>query len=156
MLAVVLKLVHVLAATLFLGAGIGSVFYKVRAYQSGELALIAFADREIVRADWLFTVPSGLLLPITGVAVAELYRLPLTTPWILTGLVGWALAGLTWLPAAFLQLRMRRLANDALARGATLGPDYHRAHRTWLALGAPSFLAALVTITAMVTKTTPF
>jgi uncharacterized membrane protein len=152
MLAVVLKALHVFAAMLFLGGGLGSVYYKIRAYQGGDLGVIAFCDREIVRADWLFTVPSGLTLPVTGIAIALLYGLPLTTPWILTGIVGWAVAGLTWLPAAFLQLRMRRLAAAALASGAPLDPAYHAAHRTWMLLGVPSFTAALVVIWAMVAK----
>ncbi|MBX7196833.1 MAG: DUF2269 domain-containing protein [Sandaracinaceae bacterium] len=156
MLAAVLKLVHVLAAMLFFGAGIGSVYYKVRSYQGGVIAVMAFCDREIVRADWLFTVPSGVILPLTGLGLVHVYHLPLTTPWILTGLAGWAIAGITWLPAAFLQIRMRRLSEEAQASGGTLGPDYHRAQRTWLLLGFPSFCAALLTIWVMVSKTTPF
>ncbi|MBZ0121122.1 MAG: DUF2269 domain-containing protein [Sandaracinaceae bacterium] len=100
MLPIVLKAVHVLSSMLFLGLGLGSVFYKVRAYRRGELAVVAFCDREIVLADWLFTVPSGIVLPVTGLWLATLYQLPLTTPWILAGLGGWAFAGLTWLPAA--------------------------------------------------------
>ena len=37
MLAVALKAVHIFAAMLFLGGGLGSVYYKIRAYQGGDL-----------------------------------------------------------------------------------------------------------------------
>lgn len=156
MLPIVLKAVHVLSSMLFLGLGLGSVFYKVRAYRRGELAVMAFCDREIVLADWLFTVPSGIVLPATGLWLATLYQLPLTTPWILAGLGGWAFAGLTWLPAAFLQIRMRTLSGLAARTGEALPPAYHRAHRVWMALGVPSFAAAMVALWAMIAKHAAF
>lgn len=156
MLPLVLKLVHIFASMFFLGFGMGSVFYKMRAYRTGDLGVLAFCDREIVRADWFFTVPSGILLPVTGVALVHLYRLPWTTPWVLIGLGGWALAGLTWLPAAFLQVRMRELVLKAHAEGAPLPDAYHRAHRTWMILGVPSFSAAMVVLWAMIAKAAAF
>ncbi|MCZ7681256.1 MAG: DUF2269 domain-containing protein [Sandaracinaceae bacterium] len=156
MLALVLKAIHVFASMLFLGLGIGSVFYKLRAYRSGDPAALAFCDREIVLADWLFTVPSGVLLPATGLWMAHLYRLPLTTPWILVGVGGWALAGLTWLPAAFLQIRMRGMSARALERGEPLPPAYRSAHRAWMTLGLPSFTAAMFVLWAMIAKAAAF
>jgi uncharacterized membrane protein len=134
----------------------GSVFYKIRAYQSRDVRVIAFADREIVRADWLFTVPSGIALPLSGGAMVHLHHLAWGTPWILIGLSGWAIAGLTWLPAAFLQIRMRRLALRAHADGTELPPEYHRAHRTWMLLGVPSFAAVMVVLWAMIAKAAAF
>ncbi len=157
MLPIFLKAIHLMAAMFFLGFGMGSVFYKIRAYQSGDLKVIAFADREIVRADWFFTVPSGLALPLTGAIMVELYHLPWSTPWIVIGLGGWAAAGLTWLPAAFLQMRMRDLVRRALAEERdTLPEGYHRAHRTWMMLGVPSFTAAMLVLWAMIAKAAAF
>lgn len=156
MLVLFIKTVYVVAAILFLGFGMGSVYYKLRAYSTRDAAVIAFADREIVRADWLFTVPSGFVLPLTGATMVHFYGLPWMTPWILTGLLAWAVAGLTWLPAAFLQLRMRALAASAHREGASLSIAYHRAHRAWMLLGVPSFLAAMTALFAMIAKTVAF
>lgn len=152
MLALYLKAIHVGAAILFLGTGLGSAFYKWRADRSGSVAVAAWAQRNVVLADWLFTVPSGIVLPGTGLWLAHLYGLPFTTSWVLFGIVGFAIAGLTWLPAAWIQLRMRRLADEALASGAPLPEEFHRLHRFWLALGVPSFGAAVATIWVMVGK----
>ncbi len=151
-----LKAVHVLAAVLFLGAGIGSAWYKLRADRSGDPRVIAWCQREIVLADWCFTVPSAVALPVTGLWLVDLYGLPLDTPWVLLGFAGWALAGGLWVPAAFLQLRMRRLADAALASGGGLGPDFHAANRIWLGLGFPAFAVAMATVWVMVAKYAAF
>ena len=57
-----LKATHVLFAMLYLGTGLGSAYYKLRAYASRDPQIIAFCDREIVRADWIFTVSSGVVM----------------------------------------------------------------------------------------------
>jgi uncharacterized membrane protein len=147
-----LKTVHVLAAILFLGTGLGSAWYKFRADRSGDLRVIAWCQREIVLADWLFTVPAAVLLPATAVGLVAVVGYPWSTPWILWGLGGYALAGVCWLPAVWLQLRMRRLADEALQRGEPLPPAFHRAARSWALLGVPSFLAALATLWVMVAR----
>lgn len=152
----VLKTVHVLGAVVFLGTGLGSAWFKLRAGRSGDLAVIAWTDREVVRADWIFTVPAGLTMPLTGLWMAWLLGLPWSTPWVAFGIGGYALAGLCWLPAAALQLRMRALSSQALSAGQPLPPAWHDAQRIWLVLGFPSFLAAVATVAVMVLKRLPW
>jgi uncharacterized membrane protein len=122
-----LKALHVLAACLFFGAGLASAWYKLRASRADSVAVVAWMDREVVLADWLFYA-----------------------------LIGYTAAGLTWLPAAALQLQMRQLSAEALAAGAPLPPDWFVAQRRWALLGLPSFLAAVSTLWVMVTKQVPF
>lgn len=153
MLALVVKWIHVMSAFAFLGTGAGSAWYKLRAWRSGDVRVVAWCDREIVRADWIFTIPSGVISPLTGFWLAYLYGMPLlATPWLLVGIGGFAVAGCAWVPAALLQIKMRRLAEAALASGGPLPDRYHRMQRAWLALGAPSFLAASFVVWVMVAK----
>ena len=147
-----MKLVHVLAAFLFLGTGFGSFFYKWLADRSGDVAVVLWCQRAIVLADWLFTVPSAIVLPITGLMLVSLYDMPLTTRWVLVGFAGYAVAGLTWLPAAWAQLRMRALAQKAYDEGTELPESFYRLARLWRYLGVPSFLAALLTVLAMIDR----
>lgn len=156
MLYLALKTLHVLGSTLFFGTGLGSVFFKVRAWRAGDVAQVAWVDAEVVRADWWFTVPSAVLMPTTGLWLASLLSTPWTTPWVVQALVGYAVAGLTWLPAAFLQVRMQRLSAEAVRAGTPLPAAWHSAQRTWLALGVPSFAATMLVFWTMVSKSALF
>ena len=152
MLYVLLKVAHVLSATLFLGAGLASVFYKLAADRSGQPQAIAFVMRGVIRADWLFTIPSGVLLPLTGLGMAHMAGMPLSTPWITAGIALYTVAGISWLPAFFLQYRMARYAQEAADSGQPLPPGYHRDTRIWALLGVPAFFAAVGAIFIMTGK----
>lgn len=152
MLFQVLKTVHVLGALLFLGVGLGSAFYKFQADRSGDPRVVAWCQRQIVLADWLFTVPSALLLPVTGFWMVWLLGLPVSMPWITWGIVGYVVAGALWLPAVWLQMKMRRLAEQALADETALPAAFHKARRAWIALGFPAFAVSALTVWFMVSK----
>lgn len=149
---IALKVLHVVAAMVFLGTGLGSAWYRWRADRSGSPAVVVWCQEEIVRADLYFTVPSAVLLVVSGWGMVHTLGLPWSTPWILAGAAGFATSGLFWLPAWYLQLELRRLAREAHARGEPLPPRYWRAARVWALLGVPSFGAALLTVWAMVAK----
>ncbi len=151
-----LKTVHILAAMLFFGTGLGTAWFKFRADRSGDVNVIAWAQRTVVLADWCFTVPSGVLMPTTGLWMASMLGLRWTAPWVLWGLAGWAAAGALWLPAALLQIRMRRIAMQAVLQKTELPPSFHRANRIWLALGFPAFAISVWVVFIMVTKRIPY
>jgi uncharacterized membrane protein len=62
------------------------------------------------------------------------------------------LAGACWLPVVWLQIKMRVLAEQAVAEGSGLPPRYHAYQRLWVALGVPAFGALLVVYYLMVFK----
>lgn len=150
-----LKTLHILSMVLLFGTGLGSAFYKWMADRDGSLAHIAVTNRHVVVADWLFTTPTVIFQPISGWWMASIAGMPLTTPWIATSLVLYAIAGLCWLPVVWLQIRMRDIAADALARGASLPPGYWRLARAWFWLGVPAFIAMVLVVTLMVFKHIP-
>ena len=156
MYLVALKTLHVLGAVLFLGAGLMTAYYKWRADRSGDVQVVAWCQREIVRADWIFTAPSGIILPTTGIALAMGYGLPLTTDWVMFGIVAFASAGALWLPAVWLQLAMRDLAVAAARDQQALSPRFHRYNAYWLALGAPAFALSVFAVWVMVAKQLPW
>ena len=47
---------------------------------------------------------------------------------------------------------MRRLAEEAAARGAPLPPEYRACFRIWTALGVPAFFALVIVFYLMVAK----
>ncbi|MDR2239785.1 MAG: DUF2269 domain-containing protein [Zoogloeaceae bacterium] len=153
-----LKTLHILSMVLLFGAGLGSAFYKWMADRqgkdsdSGNVAHIAATNRHVVLADWLFTAPTVIFQPISGVWLAALAGWPLTTPWIALSLGLYAVAGACWLPVVWLQIRMKNLSADAASRNMPLPPAYWRMARLWFWLGVPAFAAMLLVVALMVFK----
>lgn len=152
MIYALLKTLHILSATLFLGAGLASVFYKLRADREGDLKAIVFAHRNVVLADWIFTIPSGVLLPVSGIGMAHMAGYPLFEGWIGWGFTLYVIAGVCWLPAFFLQFKMRDAAEAALRDNTPLPPEFYRWTRIWAGLGVPAFFAAVGAILMMTAK----
>ncbi len=149
-----LKYLHILSMVLLFGTGLGSAFYKWMADRSGNLAHIAVMNRHVVLADWLFTTPTVIFQPISGLWMVYLLHYPLTTPWIMWSLVLYGVAGACWLPVVWLQIQMRRLSEQALATQTELPVLYWRYARYWFWLGVPAFIAMLLIVLLMVFKLT--
>ena len=147
-----LKTLHILSMVLLFGTGLGSAFYKWMADRSGNLAHIAVTNRHVVLADWLFTTPTVIFQPLSGLWLLHLLDIPLHTPWVVASLLLYALAGICWLPVVWLQIRMRDLATRALADSTPLPSAYWRMARIWFWLGVPAFSAMVAVVALMVGK----
>jgi uncharacterized membrane protein len=150
-----LKTLHILSMVLLFGTGLGSAYYKWRADRSRQLAHIAVTNRHVVLADWCFTTPTVIFQPISGVAMATLAGLPLATPWVALSLGLYCLAGLCWLPVVWLQIRMQKLAEAAVASESPLPDVYWRMARWWFWLGVPAFTSMVAVVALMVFKHVP-
>ena len=148
----VLKTLHILSMVLLFGTGLGSAFYKWMADRSGNVNHIAVTNRHVVLADWLFTTPTVIFQPISGLWMVALLELPLATPWIAASMGLYVLAGVCWLPVVWLQIRMRNLAADAVAHQQPLPMLYWRLARWWFWLGVPAFTAMVLVVVLMVGK----
>lgn len=147
-----LKSLHILSMVLLFGTGLGSAFYKWMADRSGNVAHIAVTNRHVVLADWLFTTPTVIFQPLSGLWMVYLLGLPLTTPWVALSLALYALAGACWLPVVWLQIRMRYLADAAAVAQSPLSAQYWRYARVWFWLGVPAFVAMVAVVFLMVFK----
>jgi uncharacterized membrane protein len=148
------RLIHILSAILLFGTGLGTAFHGLASNLSRDVRAIAVANRNVVLADWLFTTPTVILQPVTGVWLAWLKGWPLVSGWIVWTLVLYAIAGACWLPVVWLQLRMKQMAEAAVASGEPLPPAYKRYFGWWFALGWPAFTAMVLIVTLMVYRPT--
>lgn len=137
---------------LLFGTGLGSAFYKWMADKSGDLNHIAITNRHVVLADWLFTTPTVIIQPLTGLWMLYLSQLPLTTPWVMTSLILFAIAGVCWLPVVWMQIQMRNMANIAVENQAELPELYWKYTQRWFWLGVPAFIAMVLVVLLMVLK----
>lgn len=146
------KWLHIVSSVVLVGTGFGSAFYLFFANRSASLEARAVVARLVVRADLWFTTPAVIAQPLTGLWLAHTAGWPLTTPWLLASLLLFALAGACWLPVLWLQLKMAREVEAALAAGRGLSVQYGRWQRTWEWLGYPAFAAMLTVFFLMVNK----
>jgi uncharacterized membrane protein len=150
-----LKTLHILSMVLLFGTGLGSAFYKWMADRSGNVAHIAVTNRHVVLADWIFTTPTVILQPLSGLWMVYLADLPLATPWIAGSLGLFALAGACWLPVVWLQIRMQHLSAEAVVQQSALPDIYWRMARCWFWLGIPAFVSMVLVVALMVFKHIP-
>ena len=147
-----LKAIHLLSMVLLFGTGLGSAWYKWMADRSGRLNHIATTNRHVVLADWLFTTPTVIIQPVTGFAMVHMLDIPLTTPWIMASLLLFALAGACWLPVVWLQIRMKKISEQAVREETDLPAQYWHYARWWFWLGVPAFSAMVMVVVLMVFK----
>jgi uncharacterized membrane protein len=148
----IVKTLHILSSVLLVGTGLGSAFYLFFANRSGSIAAQAVVSRHVVLADWLFTTPTIIIQPVTGVLLAHWAGWSLSTPWIAWSIALYLIAGACWLPVVWLQIRLKQMAAEAFARDKPLPERYWRFARYWEWLGYPAFLAMIAIYYLMVVK----
>ena len=142
-----IRLVHILSATVLFGTGVGTAFFMLRAWQSGSEESLRVTTLHVVQADWLFTSPAVVVQLLTGLWLVDRLSLPLDSVWLLTVLALFGFVGCCWLPVVWIQIRIRNL----LAAGAGR-LEYKALMRWWIGLGIPAFVAVLVLFVLMVYK----
>jgi len=147
-----LKVLHVIGATVLLGTGAGIAFFMVMAHRTGDARFVAQTAKVVVIADWLFTAGAVVLQPLTGAALAAMAGYPLFRGWIAASLALYLVAGAFWIPVVWMQGRMRDLARAAADAGQPLPAAYERLYRLWFAFGFPAFAAVIGTVWLMVAK----
>ena len=89
MLFPLLKWLHVVSAIVAVGANVTYGIWLARASRSTEV--LPFTLRTIRLIDNRLANPAYVLLLITGLSMAFVLPLPLTTPWLLTALILYAI-----------------------------------------------------------------
>jgi uncharacterized membrane protein len=146
------KWLHILSSTVLFGTGLGSAYYMFFASRTGDPATIAHVVRHVVIADWLFTTTTIIFQPLSGLYLAHLAQMPLTSRWIVWSFVLYFVAGACWIPVVLIQIRMRRLAETAARDRAPLPAAYTRLLKVWTALGVPAFVSLVIVFYLMVAK----
>lgn len=145
----VVKWVHILSATLLFGTGLGTAFHMWLAHRSGDATHIAHAARQTVLADWLFTLPSGIVQPVSGIALIYLVGYDPHEGWLMLAYALYFVAGACWIVVALLQIRIARWLSEGRS---PKDAQYQRAMRLWFALGWPAFLTLIIVFWLMVAR----
>jgi uncharacterized membrane protein len=148
----ILRWLHVVGATVLLGTGAGIAFFMLMAHRTRDPHLIAHVAGVVVIADTLFTLSAVVAQPVTGTLLAYRMGWTLQDGWLTLSIVLFVLTGLFWLPVVWIQMELRRLAEEAARTRSGLPARYDRLFRIWFACGIPAFAAVLAIIWLMIAR----
>ncbi|CAN7366987.1 MULTISPECIES: DUF2269 domain-containing protein [Ensifer] len=147
-----LRLTHVIGATVLFGTGAGIAFFMLMASRTRDARLIAHVAGTVVVADTVFTATAVVFQPITGYLLATSIGWSLAEGWIALSLILYVVTGLFWLPVVWIQIRLRNLAQLAAAENTPLPPAFDRLYAIWFACGFPAFFAVVGIFWLMLAK----
>ena len=148
-----LKLIHILGAILFLGNVIVTGWWKYMADRTRDPKIIAFAQRQVSLAGYIFTLGSVLIILISGIISILISDMTfLQTKWVTWGLGLFILSGIIWhviiIPVQHKQTKLaREFANEN-----SIPDEYWRLCKIWNISGSLAFVIPLTAVYFMVFK----
>jgi uncharacterized membrane protein len=149
---VLLKTLHILSAMLLFGTGLGTAFHMWATHLRGDVQAIASTARNVVLADWLFTATSGVIQPVTGMAMIRMAHYDPLLSWLVATYILYIVAGVCWLLVVRLQMRTAVIAAECAKARSPLPAQYYRSMQAWFWLGWPAFISLIGVVWLMVDK----
>lgn len=150
-----LRAAHVLSAAIIFGTGLGIVFFTWFGYRAavreGAIGALRQTLRLTLIADVGLIAPAAAFQAASGFALMEARSWSLASAWSVAVWDIFAFAGVCWLLALFILVRLARGSREAPSVAA-LPARFHRRFRLWLALGALVYAAVIVIYWLMVAK----
>jgi len=146
---VYLVLIHIISAIIFVGNIITAAFWKLKAEFSGDETHINKTAKNIMVADYVFTLPSIISLLITGflLAIKSNYSLD-EINWLTISLALFAITGVIWITLLLpLQRKMIKYSGEEFNK-----IDYKKVSRTWDVIGTISTIIPILILYLMVAK----
>jgi len=150
----VVKVLHILSATVLFGTGLGTAFFMFRSHAMPDIQSKYNFAKTTVLADFIFTTPAVILQPITGLILIQMGGYEVFESWLLIAYGLFVLAGLCWLPVVWIQIQMKKILQACQETGDDLPERYHQLIRIWFVLGWPAFISLMVIFYLMVAKPT--
>lgn len=146
---VYIVLIHIFSAIIFIGNIITAAFWKLKAEFSGDETHINKTAKNIMIADYVFTLPSIISLIITGIllAIKSNYSLE-EINWLTISLALFAITGVIWITLLLpLQRKMIKYSSEKFN---TI--EYKKTSRTWDVIGIISTIIPILILYLMVAK----
>lgn len=148
-----LLFMHIGGAVLLVGNIVTAAFWKMRADATRNPVVIHEAVKNVMLADYAFTLPGLVLLVVSGVwMAARSGSLDSGFNWLTLSLILFAASGIVWLGVLLpLQRGMIRHSKQAIASGA-LSAAYRKASLYWAVFGTVATLLPIVILYLMIAK----
>ena len=143
---------HVLGVVIFLGNLAVTAVWKTLADRTRDAHVVAYAQRLVTVTDLAFTATGGVLITISGFALADDWGGIGGPSWLTLGFSLFAVSGLIWIAVLIpVQIQQGRLARTFRVHGDI--PDrYWRLARRWYVFGALATLLPFINVFVMAIK----
>lgn len=147
-----LKSLHLLGVTLFLGNIIVTALWKAAADHSRNSTVISFAQRLVTITDIAFTAIGAGLIITTGLWMAGSHAEIFQSTWLRWGFILFLVSGVVWVTVLIpIQIRQARLVRG-FGRDSEIPQAYWRLAKRWAVFGTIATLLPLVNLYLMVFK----
>ena len=150
----ILKLIHILAAVIVTGTGVGIAFFMFMANRANNHQAIYITAKHVILGDWIFTTPAVFTQIITGAMLMKIQGYSFSSPWFYWVLGLFVFIGLCWIAVLKIQYKLRELAKSSVDANEVT-PEFKSLMSTWTLLGIPAFIAILAIFWIMVFKPFP-
>lgn len=144
---------HLIGVLLFVGNIITAAFWKVRADISKDPVVIHNTVKNVMLADYVFTLPGLALIIVSGIVMAVKTDLPMSgLNWLTFSLILFAFTGIIWLTILIpLQRGMIRHIAQCIESG-NISNAYRQASRNWAVFGIVATLLPIAILYLMISK----
>ncbi|MCS5708152.1 DUF2269 domain-containing protein [Candidatus Berkiella cookevillensis] len=147
----ILKLIHILSATVLMGTGAGIAFFMLMSYLKKDMAAIKQNAQLVVLADWLFTLPAVIVQLVSGLLLMHVLNYSYHSMWFASVMGLFVFVGCCWIPVLYLQYQFRTLSKN-LSVQDVIPNRFHRYMKIWIILGCFGFSGVLLLFYLMVFK----
>jgi uncharacterized membrane protein len=149
-----IKTLHIMSATVLFGTGMGTAFFMYRSHFTNNIDGKLYAAKNTVLADYIFTLPAGVIQPITGIWLIWHVGYNPFDYWLSVTYGLYVFALICWLPVVWIQIQLRQILIECAKAQKTIPDRFHKLFRIWFWLGWPAFISLAVVFYLMVTKPT--
>ena len=147
-----LKSLHLLGVTLFLGNIIVTALWKMLADRTKSPSIVAFSQRLVTVTDFAFTVTGVFLIMITGRLMATNFGDIGNLFWLNWGWWLFIVSGVIWAVILIpIQIKQAKLAKT-FANQTEIPAQYWKLSKLWIIFGTIATLLPLINLYFMVFK----
>jgi len=144
---------HLVGVVLFVGNVVTAAFWKIRADAGKDPAVVHAAARNVMLADYVFTLPGIALITASGIAMAHRAGIPMNEGnWLTVSLAVFGATGLLWAGVLIPLQRAMIRHSEASIRSGTLNEAYRKASRLWAVFGTAATLLPIAVLVLMISK----
>jgi uncharacterized membrane protein len=144
----IIKFVHMIAMAVMLGTWTCIALFMLFAYRSRNTSVVAVTTLFTVRAELMLMVPAVALQPLAGFPLAVAIGASIDEYWIVVSVALYAAVAVAWLANLIIEMRIRKVTQEAALNGQLLPDSYRRMFLVW-SLITVAGLAGMIAIMAL-------